>query len=62
MGRCVKEGRVQMREEGGNEEADSMGTKTGPFLPAEDYRQLFGRHPDTWSCYQVAANGALRGL
>lgn len=47
---------------GGNEEADSMGTRTGPFLPAEDYRQLFGRHPDTWSCYQVAANGALRGL
>lgn len=29
---------------------------------SEDYRRLFGRHPDTWSCYQVAVSGALRGL
>lgn len=30
-------------------------------LPTEDYRQLFGPQPGTWSCYQVAADGAFRG-
>ena len=27
---------------------------------SQDYRQLFGRHPDTWSCYQVAVSGAFQ--
>lgn len=43
-------------------DGENMGAWTGPFELREDYRQLLGRHPDTWSCYQVAVSGAFRGL
>lgn len=71
MNRCVKGGvggrewkenkrewEIAKKERG----SESMGPRTEPFSPREDYRQLFGCHPDTWRSYQVAVSEAFRGL